>query len=160
GRALQKITLQVEVAVAALRDTFSSSMRSATDRQSEAIENIRDHIDSQEERLAKLLDSISETLQSIPQPQQTPQPQQHHQSQQAPRLQFGTHSRLRREVFSPAPELRFSVLKEWIPVNALAILHRAPRTWTSVNDLIANVPPYLEPEAEVLNDNILIIGTC
>src|SRR5215510_6484722 len=68
GRALQKITLQVEVAVAALRETFSSSMRAATDRQTEAIDNIRDYIDSQEERLARLLESISETLQAIPQP--------------------------------------------------------------------------------------------
>jgi hypothetical protein len=162
GRALQKITLQVEVAVAALRDTFSSSMRAATDRQSEAIENIRDYIDSQEERLAKLLESISETLQAIPQPQQTPQsalPGQHMQHQPA-RAQNGDHSRLRREVLSQDPELRFSVLKEWISVNELAILHRASRTWTSVNDLIANVPPYLEPEAEVLNDCVLIIGTC
>jgi len=155
GRALQKITLQVEVAVAALRDTFGSSMRAATDRQTEAIENIRDHIDSQEERLAKLLESISETLEAIPQPQQAPQ--QHHPG---PRMQNGDHSRLRREVLSQDPELRFSVLKEWISVNALAILHRASRTWTSVNDLIANVPPYLEPEAEILNDSVLIIGTC
>jgi hypothetical protein len=163
GRALQKITLQVEVAVAALRDTFSSSMRAATDRQTEAIENIRDYIDSQEERLAKLLESISETLQTIPQqPQHTPQLQSPHhvQHQQGARPQNGDHSRLRREVLSQDPELRFSVLKEWISVNELAILHRASRTWTSVNDLIANVPPYLEPEAEILNDCVLIIGTC
>jgi uncharacterized membrane-anchored protein YhcB (DUF1043 family) len=111
GRALQKITLQVEVAVAALRETFSSSMRAATDRQTEAIENIRDHIDSQEERLAKLLESISETLQAIPQPKQSQQPQQ------GPRPQNGDHSRLRREVLSQDPELRFSVLKEWISVS-------------------------------------------
>jgi hypothetical protein len=159
GRALQKITLQVEVAVAALRETFSSSMRAATDRQTEAIENIRDHIDSQEERLARLLESISETLQAIPQPEQSQQSHQSHQSQRGPRPQNGDHSRLRREVLSQDPELRFSVLKEWISVNALAILHRASRTWTSVNDLIANVPPYLEPEAEVLNDCVLLIGT-
>src|SRR5215475_5217892 len=103
GRALQKITLQVEVAVAALRETFSSSMRAATDRQTEAIENIRDHIDSQEERLARLLESISETLQTIPQPEQSghyQQSHQSHQSQQVPRLQIGDHSRLRREVLS------------------------------------------------------------
>jgi hypothetical protein len=153
GRALQKITMQVEVAVAALRETFSSSMRAATDRQTEAIENIRDHIDSQEERLAKLLESISETLQAIPQPKQSQQPQQ------GPRPQNGDHSRLRREVLSQDPELRFSVLKEWISINALAILHRASRTGASVNDLIANVPPYLEPEAEVLDDCVLLIGT-
>src|SRR5262244_3553051 len=75
GRALQKITLQLEVAVADLKETVSASMRAATERQTTAVENIRDHIDSQEERLTKLLESISETLRAIPQPQQSQQPQ-------------------------------------------------------------------------------------
>src|SRR5215813_13703589 len=73
GRALQKITLQLEVAVADLKETVSASMRAATERHTAAVENIRDHIDSQEERLTKLLESISETLRAIPQPQQQPQ---------------------------------------------------------------------------------------
>jgi hypothetical protein len=44
-------------------------------------------------------------------------------------------------------------------VNALAIQHRASRHWNSARDLIANIPPYLEPFAEVLNDSILLVGT-
>ena len=152
GRALQKITLQLEVAVADLKETVSASMRAATERQTTAVENIRDHIDSQEERLTKLLESISETLRAIPQPQQPQQPQ-------AVRHQNGDHSRFRREVLSQDPELRFSVLKEWMCVNALAIQHRASRHWNSARDLIANIPPYLEPLAEVLNDSVLLVGT-
>jgi len=152
GRALQKITLQLEVAVADLKETVSASMRAATERQTTAVENIRDHIDSQEERLTKLLESISETLRAIPQPQQP-------QSPQAVRHQIGDHSRFRREVLSQDPELRFSVLKEWMCVNALAIQHRASRHWNSARDLIANIPPYLEPLAEVLNDSVLLVGT-
>jgi len=155
GRALQKITLQLEVAVADLKETVSASMRAATERQTTAVENIRDHIDSQEERLTKLLESISETLRAIPQPQQSQQPQ----SPQAVRHQNGDHSRFRREVLSQDPELRFSVLKEWMCVNALAIQHRASRHWNSARDLIANIPPYLEPLAEVLNDSVLLVGT-
>jgi len=150
GRALQKITLQLEVAVAELKETFGASMSAATERHTTAVENIRDHIDSQEERVAKLLESISETLRSIPQPQQSPQ---------TVRPQNGDHSRFRKEVLSQDPELRFSVLKEWICVNALAIQHRASRKWNSANDLIANIPPYLEPMAEVLNDSVLLVGT-
>ena len=153
GRALQKITLQLEVAVADLKETVSTSMRAASERQTTAVENIRDHIDSQEERLAKILESISESLRAIPLPQQSPQ------SSQGARAQIGDHSRLRREVLSQDPELRFSVLKEWICVNALAIQHRAFRHWNSVRDLIANIPSYLEPIAEVLNDSVLLVGT-
>ena len=150
GRALQKITLQLEVAVADLKETVSASMRAATERHTAAVENIRDHIDTQEERLAKLLESLSETLRSIPQPQQ---------STERPRTQNGDHSRFRREALSQDPELRFSVLKEWISVNALAIQHRASRHWNSARDLIANIPPYLEPLAEVLNNTVLLVGT-
>jgi hypothetical protein len=150
GRALQKITLQLEVAVADLKETVSASMRAATERHTAAVENIRDYIDTQEDRLAKLLESLSETLQSIPQPQQ---------STERPRTQNGDHSRFRREVLSQDPELRFSVLKEWISVNALAIQHRASRHWNSARDLIATIPPYLEPLAEVLNDSVLLVGT-
>src|SRR5262245_20920959 len=150
GRALQKITLQLEVAVADLKETVSASMRAATERHTAAVENIRDHIDTQEERLAKLFESLSETLRSIPQPQQPTE---------RPRIQNGDHSRFRREVLSQDPELRFSVLKEWISVNALAIQHRASRHWNSARDLIATIPPYLEPIAEVLNDTVLLVGT-
>lgn len=150
GRALQKITLQLEVAVADLKETVSASMRAATERHTAAVENIRDYIDTQDERLAKLLESLTETLRSIPQPQQ---------STERPRTQNGDHSRFRREALSQDPELRFSVLKEWISVNALAIQHRASRHWNSARDLVATIPPYLEPLAEVLNDTVLLVGT-
>src|SRR5262249_5369289 len=150
GRALQKITLQLELAVAELKETVSATMNAASERQTTAVENLRDHIDSQEERVTKLLDGISETLRAIPQPQPSPQ---------ANRPQNGDHSRLRREALGQDPELRFSVLKEWISVNALAIQHRASRHWTSPRDLTANIPPYLEPSAEVLNDSVLLVGT-
>src|SRR5215831_9155555 len=103
GRALQKITLQLEVAVADLKETVSASMKAASERQTTAVENIRDHIDSQEEQQGKLLESISETLRAMPHPEQPQQPTK------AARRQNGDHSRFRREVLNQDPELRFSV---------------------------------------------------
>ena len=145
--ALQKIALQIEAAVAALQEGVSSSIRGATERQTRATEGLLDHIDLQEERLAKTLENISDSLRF-----QGDQPavRQH-------RVDID-HSQLRREVLRQGPEVRFSVLKQWIAVNALAILHRAARGWSTANDLIANIPAYLEPEAEILNDSVLLIG--
>jgi hypothetical protein len=55
--------------------------------------------------------------------------------------------------------LRFSVLKEWLSVNTLGILHRASFPWHTANDLIAIIPSDLEAEAEILEKSILLIGT-
>src|SRR5262249_41845320 len=148
GRALQKVTVQVEVAVAALKEAISTSMSAASERQTSAVENLRDHLDTQEERLAKILEGISEGIRAIP---------QHPSSSFRPGN--ADNSRLRRQILNQDPELRFSVLKEWISVNTLAILHRASRGWTTANELIANIPPYLETEAEILRNCVLLIGT-
>ena len=150
GHALQKIALQVEVAVAALKDSISSSASAATERQSAAIESFRDHIDTQEERIVRILESISDNLLALPLPQQA-----------APETKPDTreYSRLRKEVLSQDPELRFSVLKEWISINVLAILHRAGRAWNTAGDLIATIPQFLEAEAEILGECVLLIGT-
>src|SRR5262249_46467501 len=128
GRALQKITLQLEVAVADLKETVSASMRAATERHTAAVENIRDHIDTQEERLAKLLGRLWGPFRFIPQPQH---------SRESPGTKYVSPSRFRREALGRDPELFFSVLKEWISVNALAFQHRPPRHWNSARDLIA-----------------------
>ena len=59
---LQKIALQIEAAVAALQEGVSSSIRGAAERQTRATEGLLDHIDLQEERLAKTLENISDSL--------------------------------------------------------------------------------------------------
>ena len=146
GHALQNIALQIETAVAALKDGIGASMSSSTERQTAAVENLRDHLDIQEERLATILQSIANGVQS---PQSPKEPQNGNND----------HSRLRREALNQDPKLRFSVLTEWVSINALAILHRASRGWTSSNDLIANIPVYLEPDAEVLENSVLLVGT-
>jgi hypothetical protein len=150
GQALQKIALQVETAVASLNDGVSSSIMGAAERQAALVESLRDHMDQQEQRLATILEAVSETVRAIPSHRETP-PETHRDNTD--------HSRLRRVGLSQNAELRFSVLKEWVSINSLAILHRASRGWNNANDLITTVPAYLEPEAEVLSDAVLLIGT-
>jgi len=148
ANALQKIALQIESAVAVLQEGVSSSIGGAADRQTRAIESFLDHVDAQEERLAKTLAGLSDSIRSFQ--NEHPAPHRHDDID---------HSRLRKEVLRQGPEVRFSVLKQWTAINSLAILHRASRGWANANDLIATIPPYLEAEAEVLNDSVLLIGT-
>ena len=67
--------------------------------------------------------------------------------------------RLRKEVIGQDAAIRFAVLKEWLAINMLAILRRACGEWKTASDLIAIVPAYFEPEAEIFNGDVLMIGT-
>ncbi len=151
AQALQKIALEIESGIAAVGQTFTAAMAGAAERQAVAMDSLRDYMEVQEQKLDALIESLSDSVRgTIPSPRE-------------PRLD-GNHdqinlSRLRKESLRNNPELRFSVLKEWFSVNVLGILHRASRGWSNVNELIANVPVYLEPQAELLDDTILLIGT-
>ena len=151
SRELQKIALQIESAVAAVNDGIHTATTSAADRQRAAIESLRDYMDAQEQRLATVVESVSGGLRAFPRQTETPAPDRHGNGDD--------HSRLRRETLRQHPELRFAVLKEWLSINALGIQRRASRSWKTARDLIAGVPEYLEPVAEVLDDCILLIGT-
>ena len=179
--ALRKVVLQVEAKLVELNEEISPSISAAAETQIAGIEKLRDHIDIQQQRLATILENIQESLPMLPQPgpavtepaamavpapESEPQtivtepPIKSHSHVPATEPAENTdHSRFRRAVLSENPELRFSVLKEWISINALAILHRASRGWNTANDLIANIPAYLLPEAALLNDSVLLIGT-
>jgi len=138
GHALQSIAMQIESAVATLRDTAFSSIKFAGDRQIAAIETFRDHLDTQEQNLSKIVQLLSQTV---------------------GKTDSGDYLRLRKEIVTTDPNVRFAVLKDWVTLNWLAILRRASRGWNTPADLIANVPPYLEPEAEVLEGSALVLGT-
>jgi len=71
----------------------------------------------------------------------------------------GGHVRRRREVVARDPQVRFAALQEWVSINMLAIFRRALRDWNTAKDLIAIIPGYLEPQAEILDGRILLIGT-
>jgi hypothetical protein len=150
GHALQKIASQIEVAVAELKQGVSSATLGAAERQTAAIDTLRDQMDAQEQRLATIAETISEGLKSFSAPRETASEEPHETTNQ---------SRLRREALSQNPVLRFEVLREWVSINTLAILHRASRPWNTAKDLIAHIPPYLEAEAEILNHSILLIAT-
>jgi hypothetical protein len=150
GHALQQIAIQVEGAVAALKENVNTSVTGAAERQAATIDSLKDHLDTQEAQLSKMLESISTGIHSLPPTLPDTRGVQRETADQ---------SRLRRQSLSQDPELRFSVLREWLSVNALAILHRAAKGWNSSTDLIAYIPPYLEAEADILNDCVLVIGT-
>ena len=114
GHALQKIAVQVEVAVAALKTTVR---------------------------------------QSSPGPPVIPE------MKPEAKTDNGDYIRVRKEIVSRDPRIRFSLLKDWISTNGNAILYRASRGWNTAADLIVNVPTYLEAEAEVREDSVLMIGT-
>jgi len=147
---LQRIVLQIEGAVAAIHHGISSVMTGSTERQIATIESFRDYMDAQEQRLAAIGETISDGFRAISRARETVSDE---------RQENGSQYRLRKDVLSRDPELRFTVLKEWLSINALAIRHRASRNWKTASDLITNVPAYLEPEAEILGDCILLIGT-
>jgi hypothetical protein len=67
--------------------------------------------------------------------------------------------RVKREIITPHGHIRFSILKDWLSTNMLAVLRRASFEWKTPDDLIALIPTYLEANAEVLNNEILLIGT-
>jgi hypothetical protein len=67
--------------------------------------------------------------------------------------------RVKREIITPHGHIRFSILKDWLSTNMMAILRRASMEWKTPDDLIALIPAYLEPDAEILNNEVLLVGT-
>jgi hypothetical protein len=67
--------------------------------------------------------------------------------------------RVKKRILTPHGQVRFSILKDSISINMLAIFRRAFLEWKTPYDLIAFLPPYLETEAEIFNDQLLLIGT-
>jgi len=67
--------------------------------------------------------------------------------------------RVKKDVITPHGQVRFSILKDWMSTNMLAVFRRASSEWRTPEDLIAFVPAYLEPEAEILNSQVLLVST-
>ncbi len=168
GHALQKIALQIEVSVAALKNSVGSSVAGAAERQTAAIGDLQQHLETLETGFLEAVDRLAETMRALPATAPPPPPQPMPESAPPPAAApengngngngSGDYVRLRREIVSSDSQLRFSLLKEWISINTLAIQRRAARGWSVPADLIANVPAYLEPEAEIV-DEALVVGT-
>jgi len=67
--------------------------------------------------------------------------------------------RVKKKILTPHGQVRFSILKDSISINMLAVFRRACLDWKTPYDLIAFLPPYLETEAEIFNNQLLLIGT-
>jgi len=67
--------------------------------------------------------------------------------------------RVKTEIITPHDQVRFSILKDAVSTNMLAIFRRASFDWQTPDDLIALLPAYLAAEAEILNGQVLLIGT-
>src|SRR5262249_18369784 len=111
------------------------------------IQELRRRIEAQEEQLAQSMARISGTVDALA--QKIPEP----------RKQNSESSVMRRGILSQDPDFRFGVLKDWLCKNAIAIRRRAAQEWRTTDDLIAMIPLSLEAEAELVDDNILLIGT-
>jgi hypothetical protein len=158
--ALQKIALQIESSVASLNNGVTASLQGASERYSGAIDELRDHLDVQEERLLKLMEQISQMAETMPQePQTKVQASPVNGTLKANGNGAVNSVRLRREIVSRDPAIRFSVLQEWVATNKLAILHRASKGLVTPAELMASIPRYFEAEGEITSDRMLLIRT-
>ena len=134
-----------------------NELSSPTDPQSPVVIDTQQALTTAEERNERILAGISaniqKSLQMRPVPQHSPIPY----SELTPRST--EYVRVKKEIITPHGQIRFSILKDAISTNMLALLRRASLDWKTPDDLIAFVPSYLRAEAEILNDEVLIIGT-
>jgi hypothetical protein len=157
--ALQKIALQIESSVASLNNGVTAALQGASERYG-AFEELKDHLDLQEERLLKVMEQIAQMAETMPQERQTKlQATVLNGNGKANGTTTVNSVRLRREIVSRDPVTRFSVLQEWVATNKLAILHRASRGLVTPAELIASIPRYFEAEGEITSDRTLLIRT-
>jgi hypothetical protein len=67
--------------------------------------------------------------------------------------------RVKKEIITPHGHIRFSILRDWLSTNMLAVFRRASSEWKTPDDLIAIIPTYLEANAAILDNELLLIGT-
>jgi len=111
---------------------------SELDRRIEAHEA---HLTQSDARIGEIMDGLSNIIQEAGRKVQT------------------DSSLMRKGILSQDVELRFTMLSEWLGKNSLAILRRAAVSSRKVEDLIAIIPASLQPEGEIVNDKVLLIGT-
>ncbi len=110
---------------------------------------------NQEQRNEQILADISENIRkSLIKPLPTYSPLQ---NPEAPRET--EYVRVKKQIITPHGQVRFSILKDSIATNMVAVFRRAALDWKTPDDLIGFLPPYLQPEAEIVNDQVLLIGT-
>ena len=136
--------------------TVSTSPKTGVLRPAEPIE-VQSPLVTEQDRNERILAGISENIRKSLQLRATPSPSPVLYSESKPRNT--EYVRVKKEIITPHGHIRFSILKDWMSTNMLAVFRRASLEWKTPEDLIAFLPAYLEPDAEVLNDELLLIGT-
>jgi hypothetical protein len=99
------------------------------------------HLTQSDARIGEIMEGLSNIIQEVGRKAQT------------------DSSLMRKGILSQDVELRFNMLSDWLGKNSLAILRRAALSSRKVEDLIAIIPPSLQPEGEIVNEKVLLIGT-
>jgi hypothetical protein len=162
GEALQKIVLQIEVSVAELKNCVGMAVQGVADQQANTIDDLRNHLDFQEERMVKVVEEVSECLHMLLQTQGAagePKPLTPPADGSANGQQIRFRKEVIREIISQEPKARFAALKDWVSTNSLAIVYRSSHGSATTTDLIATVPAYLEAQAEIVPGGILLVST-
>lgn len=109
--------------------------------------------DRNERILAGISKNIQKSLQMRPVPQHSPIPYSDL------RQRSTEYIRVKKDIITPHGHIRFSILKDWVSMNMLAVFRRASLEWKTPDDLISFLPAYLEANADVLDGQVLLIGT-
>ena len=150
GHALQNIAVEIERAVAELNNNVSSAVKSSAERHASLLGDVCDHIDWQESKLTEACEGISNDLQSLAELRTRPAERSSGNAE---------YVRLGKDILEHDPRLRFTLMRDWVVLNSLAISRRAGRGWKAPKDLIAGVPDYLQAAAEVIEDRVLLVST-
>jgi len=148
AQELEKIGAQIEAGVSELIDSLPRALKSSFAQHAEFLKELHGRFQAQQERFDNVIHQLNHR----------PGSNSNALSQPA-RQELDHRGRLGKESLNQDPQLRFSVLIVWVSVNSLAILRRASNEWKTVDDLIEIIPSDLEPEAEILDNRVLVVGT-
>ena len=109
--------------------------------------------DRREQILATISENIRKSLTTRQAVQSSPVPYSESKTRNT------EYVRVKKEIITPHDQIRFSILKDWVSTNMLAIFRRASFDWKTPEDLVALLPEYLAAEAEILNGQVLLLGT-
>jgi hypothetical protein len=151
----QTITLQTSTPTPLPAEPATSIARSAAANTKVIVDGgwaIATPEDDRDRILAGISDNIRKTLETRQVAQSAP-------IRYAESKRSTEYVRVKKEIITPHGQIRFSILKDWLSTNMLAVFRRACLDWKTPEDLIAFLPAYLEAEAEIFNSQLLLIGT-
>src|SRR5437667_132089 len=109
-----------------------------------AVIDVQGMLMTQEDKNKRILAGISENIRKYLRNRPVPPNSPILYSESSPRNT--EYVRVKKEIITPHGHIRFSILKDWLTINMLAVFRRASLDWKTPDDLIAFLPAYLEPE--------------